>query len=115
MEGTAAGVTSSTLSRSSTVEEGDFLEGAEAKLTVDLQQYAVLETRDGNGVLTIALLRKEAIRGADPTDHAEFHKSWYLTSYPVHHEMTMRWYQWLSRACALRGRSRFPLPAAATT
>ena len=32
MEGTAAGVTSSTLSRSSTVEEGDFLEGAEAKL-----------------------------------------------------------------------------------
>ena len=32
MEGTAAGFTSSTLSRSSTVEEGDFLEGAEAKL-----------------------------------------------------------------------------------
>ena len=36
MEGTAAGVTSSTLSRSSTVEEGDFLEGAEAKLKAHL-------------------------------------------------------------------------------
>ena len=73
---------------------------------VDLQQYTALETRDAYGTLTIALLRKEAIRPVAPewdgTADEALGKSWYLTSYPVQSEVTASWYTALVKACALR-------------
>ena len=82
--------------------------GEVPRLSIEVQDYTVLETRDHVSTLTIALLHKRCIRPAeidsphDTVDDASVEKSWYLTSYPIDEEQTLKWFGWLRRACALR-------------